>query len=85
MTHQWVCEDDPTNRVRVRKAICSRCNDGRGLKGSHHLDNRWRGPFETEREAIECALNTGHTDARGCWFCLREIGILLQLQAEGRN
>ena len=43
MMHYWVYEDDPTNRVRVHKAICSRCNDGQGLKGSRHLDNRWHG------------------------------------------
>ena len=85
MTHYWVYEDDATNWVRVHKAICSRCNGGRGLKGSRHLDNRWYGPFETEGEAIECALNTGRTDAEGCWFCLREMGSLLQRQAEGRN
>lgn len=70
----WVYEDDPTNRVRVHKASCSRCNDGRGMKESRLPDNRWRGPFGTEQEAVGEALKTGRRDARGCWFCLRGVG-----------
>ena len=34
MTYYWVYEDDSTNRARLHKATCSRCNDGQGMKGS---------------------------------------------------
>ena len=76
MTYYWVYEDDGTNRVRVHNATCSRCNDGRGMKGSRLRDNRWHGCFGTEREAIDYALSTGRRDAKGCWFCLRGMGSL---------
>ena len=69
----WVYEDNPTDRVRVHKATCSRCNDVQGVKGSRRSDNRCRGSFGTEREAIDCALSTGRLDAGGCWFCLRSM------------
>ena len=72
----WVYEDDQTDRARVHKATCSRCNDGRGLKGSRLPDNRWHGPFGTEREAIDRALSTDRSDAKGCRFCLRGTGSL---------
>ena len=76
MTYYWVDEDDSTNRARLHKATCSRCNDGQGMKRSRLPDNRWHGPFGTVREAIDCALSTGHLDAKGCWFCLRGMGSL---------
>ena len=72
----WVYEDDPTNRARVHKATCSRCNEGQGMKGSRRPDNRWHGPFGTVREATGYARSTGRPDAKGCWFCLRDIGSL---------
>ena len=72
----WVYEDDATNRARVHRAMCSRCNDGKGVKGSRRSDNRWHGPFIAEREATDCALSTGRLDAKGCWFCLRGMGSL---------
>ena len=72
----WVYEDDPTNRARVHKAKCSRCNDGQGMKGARLPDNRWHGLFGTEREAMDFALSTGRLDAKGCRFCLREMGSL---------
>ena len=76
MTYYWVYEDDSTNRARLHKATCCCCNDGQGMKGSRLPDNRWHGPFGTVREAIDCALSTGHLDAKGCWFCLRGMGSL---------
>ena len=72
----WVYEDDPTKRVRIHVAYCTRCNDGRGMKEARLPDNRWHGPFVTDQEAIDHALKTGHMDARGCWFCLRYMGSL---------
>ena len=72
----WVYVDDPTNRVRVHRGSCSYCNDGRGMKESRLPDNRWHGPYATEREAIDIALMTGRLDAKGCWFCLGEVGSL---------
>ena len=72
----WVYEDDATNSVRVHKAKCRWCNDGRGIKGSRLADNRWHGAFDTEREAIDKAISRGRRDARGCWFCLRGMGSL---------
>ena len=30
----WVYEDDPTNRVRIHKAACSRCKEGKGIRGA---------------------------------------------------
>ena len=72
----WVYEDDPTNRVRVHRATCGYCNNGKGMKGSRLPDNRWHGPFGTEREAIELALSTGRLDARGCGSCLRDMECL---------
>lgn len=72
----WVYEDNPTNRVRVHKAACGRCNHGQGMKGSRLPDNRWHGPFSTKQFAISRALRTGRLDAKGCWFCLRSVGSL---------
>ena len=72
----WVYEDDPTKRVRVHKAGCSRCKNGRGMKGSRLPDNRWSGPYETEGQAVEQALRTGQPDAKGCWFSLGGLGPL---------
>ncbi len=76
MTYYWVYEDDSTIRARLHKATCSRCNYGQGMNGSRLPDNRWHGPFGTVGEAIDCALSTGHLDAKGCWFCLRGMGSL---------
>ena len=72
----WVYEDDPTSSVRVHRATCGFCNDGRGLRGSRRPDNRWHGPFETEREAVTVALGTGRADVMGCRSCLRGLGNL---------
>ena len=72
----WVYEDDTTNRVRIHKAACSRCKEGQGMKRARLPDNRWHGPFKTEQEAIDVSLETGRRDAKGCWFCLRELGSL---------
>ena len=72
----WVYEDDPTNRVRVHKATCGYCSDGKGIKGSRLPDNRWLGPFGTKQEAIDEALKTGRRDARGRGSCLRGVGSL---------
>ena len=75
MTYR-VYEDDLTNRARIHKAGCNRCNDGRGIKGERLPDNRWHGPYRSKQEAINRALETGRQDARGCWFCLRGVGRL---------
>ena len=46
----WVNEDDPTNRVRIHKAACSRCKEGQGMKRARLPDNRWHGPFKLNRK-----------------------------------
>ncbi len=70
----WVYEDDPTRIVRVHRATCRYCNHGQGSKGSRLQDNRWHGPFGTLRKAIDLAVSTGRHDARGCRFCLPDLG-----------
>ena len=72
----WVYEDDPTNCVRVHKATCSFCNDGKGIKGSRLPDNRWHGPFETVQKACDKALSTGRLNIKGCGSCMRHLGSL---------
>ncbi len=69
----WVYEDMPTSRARIHESICVYCNDGSGLKGSRLPDNRWHGPFESLESAIGIALDTGHSDIRGCGFCLPSL------------
>ena len=72
----WVYEDDPTKRVRVHRGTCTRCNNGRGMKGSRLPDNRWHGPFTILDAAIEKALNTPTSDVAGCGHCLKQVGTL---------
>ena len=72
-TSYWVYEDRPTNRVRIHKAACKFCNDGRGLHGSRLPDNEWHGPFETLENATDKALETGRSDIGGCGSCLPDL------------
>ena len=72
----WVYEDEITKSARIHLASCSYCNDGMGKKGVRLPDNRWHGPFETERDAIDKAQSTGQPNAKGCWYCLRNLGTL---------
>ena len=72
----WVYEDDAPSWVRVHRAICAHCNDGRGRYVTRRPDNRWHGPFPTMQEAIDKALGTGKRDVKGCGTCLPELRFL---------
>lgn len=66
----WVYEDDPTNRVRIHEASCRYCNDGRGRKVTRLPDNRWHGPFQSLRDAVEEVKALNRDDMAGCGACL---------------
>ena len=62
----WVYEDDPSNKVRIHKATCGFCNDGKGIKGSRLPDNRLHEPFGDLEKAIDKAVSIGRRDVKGC-------------------
>ena len=73
----WVYEDDATSWVRVHRAICEHCNDGRGRYATR-LAPTTAGtvPTRREQEAIDKALSTGKRDVKGCGTCLPELCFL---------
>ena len=68
----WLYVDDATNRARIHKGSCGRCNHGAGVKGSRLPDNRWHGPFKLA-DAVEKANRIGKRDTAGCHWCLPDL------------
>ena len=60
-----VYEDGPTNRIRVHRETCTRCNDGQGMKGRVCPTIDGHGPFGAKWEAIDQALGISLPNASG--------------------
>lgn len=72
MAH-WFYENWVHDKCVVHKAVCSFCNDGRGVHGGISQDSgRWHGPFQDREAATSDAKRTGRTHISECGHCSRQ-------------
>ena len=65
---QWtyvVNDNIPANSVRIHYALCDHARERVGVG--------WSGPFSTLEAAIIAARQLNRRDAKGCFWCLREL------------
>ena len=76
----WVYVNEPNDKALVHEAICSYCNDGKGVAAEKLASNgRWHGPF-TKDQAKQTALKSGKSKIQWCGHCARRLDIKTGLQ-----
>ncbi len=72
LTRYWVYENWKIKRVRVHRADCAHCEDGKGPTGKVNTQNgRWHGDVFPDKEAaLAYARPLGYPDTGYCEHCL---------------
>jgi hypothetical protein len=66
----WVYENWTHRYVRIHRAACGHCNDGRGTQASHSGEHdEWHGRFRDREAAFAKARRLRYRDTRGCKVC----------------
>ena len=77
---QWtfvVNDNAPVNSVRVHHALCKHARE--------RVGDGWSGPFSTLEAAIIAARQLNRRDAKGCFWCLRELDDLTRPMSDLLN
>jgi hypothetical protein len=66
----WVYENWRHKRARVHVAECSKCNDGKGMRGTNDSNSgRWVGRFDDRESAFAEMQRIDQPDHGGCQLC----------------
>lgn len=70
MEEFWIYENWTHKRVRIHRAECGYCNNGRGTQATHSGRNdKWHGPYSNRSKAISEAVLLKQPDTKRCGTC----------------